>query len=118
MGKDPFENYLEQTVTGEKVNGHSLVIRHYKNIEEIKTCYILFINRVEINKQDQAKINLKGKFILTVSDGNDFIQQGGMIRFITKDNKIQIEINPDPAGESNLIISSRLLRIAEVVSQK
>ena len=118
LGKDPFENYLEQTVTGEKVNGHPLVIRHYKNIEEIKTCHILFINQAEINKQDQAIINLKGKFILTVSDGNDFIQRGGMIRFITKDNKIQIEINPDAARESNLTISSKLLRIAEVVSQK
>jgi hypothetical protein len=117
LGEDPFGNYLEETVTGEKVNGHSLVIQHYKNIEEVKTCHILFINKAEINKPEQAVINLKGKYILTVSDGNNFIKQGGMVRFITKNNKIQIQINPEAAKEASLIVSSKLLRIAEVVSQ-
>ena len=116
LGEDPFGNYLEETVTGEKVNGHLLVIQHYENIEEAKTCHILFINQAETNKPEQAVINLKGKYILTVSDGNNFIKQGGMIRFITKNNTIQIQINSEAAKEANLIVSSKLLRIAEVVS--
>jgi hypothetical protein len=114
LGEDPFDNYLKETVSGEKINGHPLVIQHYKNIDDVKTCHILFINQAEINKPGQGVINLKGKYILTVSDGNDFIKQGGMIRFITKNNKIQIQINPDAAKEVNLIISSKLLRIAEI----
>jgi hypothetical protein len=118
LGEDPFGNYLEETVTGEKVNGHPLVIQHYKNIGEVKTCHILFINRAETNKPEQAVINLKGKFILTVSDGNNFIKQGGMISFITRDNKIQIQINPEAAKEANLIISSKLLRLAETFNPK
>ena len=116
LGEDPFGNFLEETVTGEKVNGHPLVIQHYKNIEEVETCHILFINQAETNKPDQAVINLKGKYILTVSDGNNFIKQGGMIRFLTKNNTIQIQINPEAAKEASLIVSSKLLRISEVVS--
>ena len=118
LGDDPFGTYLEETIEGEKVNGHPLVIQHYKNIEEVKTSHILFINQAETNKPEQAVINLKGKFILTVSDGNNFIQQGGMIRFITRNNKIQIQINPEAAKEADLIISSKLLKVAEVVSPK
>ena len=116
LGEDPFGNYLEETVTDEKVNGHLLVIQHYKNIEEAKTCHILFINQAETDKPEQAVINLKGKYILTVSDGNNFIKQGGMIRFVTKNNTIQIQINPEAVKEANLTVSSKLLRIAEVVS--
>ena len=118
LGADPFGNYLEETVTGEKVNGHPLVIQHYKNIGEVITCHILFINQAETNKPEQTLVNLKGKFILTVSDGNNFITQGGMIRFITRDNKILIQINPEAAKEADLIISSKLLRVAEIVSLK
>jgi len=114
LGEDPFGNYLEETVRGEKVNGHPLVIQHYKNIEEVNACHILFINQAETNKPDQAVINLKGKYILTVSDGHNFMKQGGMIRFITRDKKIMIQINPDAAKEANLIISSKLLRLAEI----
>lgn len=118
LGEDPFGNYLEETVTGEKVNGHPLAIEHYKNIAEVKTCHILFVNQAETNKPEQAMINLKGKYILTVSDGNNFIKQGGMIRFFTKNNKIQIQINPEAAREANLTISSRLLSVAELISLK
>jgi len=117
LGKDPFDGFLEETIAAEKVNGHPLVIQHYKNIEEIKTCHILFIAQPEINATGEAMKNLNAKSILTVSDKIDFIQEGGIIRFITKDNKIQIQINAEAAKEANLIISSKLLRLAEVVSQ-
>ena len=118
LGEDPFGNYLEETVAGEKVDGHPLVIQHYKNIADIKTCHILFINQAETIKPEQAVINLKGKSILTVSDENNFIKEGGMIRFITKNNKIQVQINPEAAREASLVISSKLLKIAELVSPK
>jgi hypothetical protein len=117
LGADPFGTYLEETVTDEKVNGHPIIIEHYKNIGEVKTCHILFINQAEIKKPD-ALLNLQKKNILTVSDGANFINQGGVIRFFTKNNKTQIQINPDAAKEANLVISSKLLRVAEIVPAK
>ena len=115
LGENPFSTYLEEIISGEQVNGHPLVVQQYKNVEEIKTCHILFINLAETDKPEQAITILKARSILTVSDRNNFIKEGGMIRFIRKNNKIQIQINPEPAKEANLIISSKLLRVAEVV---
>jgi hypothetical protein len=115
LGDNPFGSYLESIVTGEKVNGHPLVIYHFNNISEIKTCQILFINKVEINNMSTSLTSLKGKNILTVSDVPGFLEQGGMIRFITKNNKISLQINPDAARSDNLIISSKLLRLAEII---
>ncbi len=46
LGDDPFGASLVQTIQNEKVNGHQLIIQHYQNVNEIKTCHILFINRI------------------------------------------------------------------------
>ena len=53
--------------------------------------------------------------ILTVSDGDGFASQGGIIQFFTDKNRIRIRINLDAAEAANLTISSKLLRVAEVV---
>src|SRR4051812_24348582 len=50
LGKDPFGNYLNETINGEKVNGHALVVEHYNTIEELKICHILFITSTETDK--------------------------------------------------------------------
>jgi hypothetical protein len=118
LGESPISTYLEEIISREQVNGHPLVVQQYKNVEEIKTCHILFISLADTNKLEQAITSLKGRSILTVSDRNNFIKQGGMIGFIRKDNKIEIQINPETAKEANLIISSKLLRVAEVDSLK
>jgi len=113
LGEDPFGSYLKETVLGEKANGHAMTIQHYNNVEEIKTCHILFINLPGTNVE-QVVEGLKGRNILTVSDAPDFLRHGGMVRFFTRNNKIQLQINLDPSKEANLVISSKLLRLAEI----
>lgn len=114
FGKDPFGSYLKETVAGEKVNGHPLVIQHYSNIEDIRTCHILFINETEAHKVKQVIESLKERSILTVSDKPDFMKNGGMIRLYIENNKTKLRINPKATEAANLVISSKLLRIAEI----
>ncbi len=116
LGENPFGNYLREIVAGESVNGHPLIIQQYKNVDEIKSCHILFINPAEINHVSEVITSLKGRSILTVSDAPGFIQSGGMIRLVTSNNKIRIQANPVKAKEADLIISSKLLGVADIVS--
>jgi len=118
LGQNPFGNYLEEITAGEKVNGHPVAIHYYKNMEAIKTCHILFINFTETNKLEQAIEHLKNRNILTVSDAADFPRYGGMIRFFTKDNKIKIQVNVEAVRAASLVISSKLLRLAEIFNPK
>jgi hypothetical protein len=115
LGDNPFGSYVDNIVANEKINGHPLIVNHYKNVDEVKNCHILFINKSE-NDLNTIFSSLKGKNILTVSDSPDCLKQGGMIRFVTKNNKISIQINLDNAQANNLVISSKLLRLAEIVS--
>jgi hypothetical protein len=114
LGKNPFGTYLDETVLNEKVNNRSLLVHYYSSPEEVKNCQIVFIN-LDTKKLEQALLALKGKNILTVSDQNSFLNQGGMIRFFTKNNKIQLQINPEAAKAAELSVSSKLLRLAEIV---
>jgi hypothetical protein len=57
---------------------------------------------------------VKGKNILTVSDAADFNKQGGMIKLFTKSNKIKLQVNMDATKQSQLELSSKLLRLAEI----
>ena len=113
-GKDPFGSYLKETVAGEKIDGHPLVIQYYSSIEEIRTCHILFINETETHKVKQVIESLKGRSILTVSDKPDFMKNGGMIRLFIENNKTRLRINREATEAANLVISSKLLRIAEI----
>ncbi|MES2732377.1 MAG: YfiR family protein [Bacteroidota bacterium] len=118
LGEDPFNAYLDEIVSGETVNGHPLVVQRFKTISEVNTCHILFINITETAKLEEIVTSLKGRNILTVSDAANFMQQGGMIRFVTVNKKIQFQINPEATKEADLSISSKVLRLAEIVVPK
>ena len=115
IGENPFGAYLTQTVSGEKINGHPLIIQYYKNEEEIKACHILFVNIRETKKLEQILETIKGRDILTVSDYPDFLKQDGMIKFVTNNNKIKLQINMEACKESKMVLSSKLLRLAEII---
>jgi hypothetical protein len=114
LGNDPFGNYLKEAVSGEKVNGHPLLIERYTSPDQIKNCHILFITANEVNKTQELATKLKNEHVLTVSDANHFLKQGGMIRFFNKNNKIQIQINQEATKAAELTISSKLLRLADI----
>ena len=118
LGQDPFGSYLDETVANEKVNEHPMIIKRFRHVEDIKECHLLFIQSAETVKMPQIISSLKGRSILTISDASNFMKQGGMIRFFTIDNKIQFQINPEAAKASGLTISSKLLRLAEIVVPK
>jgi len=59
---------------------------------------------------------LKGRSILTVGDADEFVERGGVIRFVTENNKVRLRINLEAAKAAHLTISSKLLRSAEIVA--
>ncbi|HTB80695.1 MAG TPA: YfiR family protein [Opitutaceae bacterium] len=116
LGDDPFDGFLDETIHDEKVNDHPLIVQRYRRVEEIGACHILFISQSESGRLDRILARLKDRNILTVGDAEDFARRGGMIRFVTENNKIRLRINMDAAKAAELTISSRLLRPAKIVT--
>ncbi len=118
LGDDPFGPALDEAVRGEQVNNHPLLIQRYHRVEEIRDCQILFISQSESGRLDQIFDRLKGRSILTVGDADEFTHRGGMIRFVTEKNRVRLRVNLEVAKASNLAISSKLLRPAEIVTTR
>jgi hypothetical protein len=115
LGEDPFGSYLDETVRGEKVNDRPLVVRRFRSVEEITTCHILFISGRDKERFRDILDHLRGRSILTVSDGEGFATMGGMVRFVTDKNRIRFRINLEAAKAADLTLSSKLLRAAQIV---
>ena len=65
------------------MNGSEAVglnLRHYRAVEEIKTCHILYVSQSEGTRLDNILAVLKGKPVLTVSDIENAAIRGIMIR--------------------------------------
>lgn len=115
LGDDPFHSAIDEAVAGEKAKGHSIIVQRYQNVQDIKNCHILFISNNEAGRLREILQALSNKNILTVSDIPEFATTGGIIRFMTKENKIKLQINLPASKDADLNISSKLLQLAEIV---
>jgi len=94
----------------------TLKVKIVENLNDLHSCELLF---VDISSKDGRKeyLNyLSKKSVLTVSHFDGFIEEGGMINLVLKDNHINFEINIKSAEESNIKVSSKLLRLANSVT--
>jgi YfiR/HmsC-like len=115
LGSDPFGATLDTLVQNEVVKNRKLIVRRYRQVEEVDLCHILFVSGSETERFERIFALLKGRPILTVGDTASFAFRGGVIRFLTEKNRIRLRINMKAARAANLTISSKLLRAAEVV---
>ncbi len=76
----------------------------------------LFISRPAADRPEAMLAALKNRPILTVSDAAGFAERGGMIRFVTEQNRIRLQVNLAAVEAAHLTLSSKLLRVAEIVT--
>jgi hypothetical protein len=115
LGNDPFGPFLDETVRGERVGSRPIQLRRFRQSADIDECNVLFISQSERERLPEILSVLKNRPVLTVSDGDAFAEQGGMIQFVTDKSRIRLRINLDAAQAANVTISSKLLRVAEIV---
>lgn len=118
LGRDPFGGELDDVVRAESVKQHPLAVERYRNVTEVRDCQILFIAASELAHLDTVLAALKGRSILTVTDADAAAPSGVMIELVRQENRIKLRIDLQAAKESNLTISSKLLRPAEIVGSR
>ncbi len=117
LGKDPFGVELDIVVENEKIEGHQVVVPRISTIEMSRYCQILFINESEQDHLATIFAYLRKRPILTISDRNNFVKQGGMIQFFnTHNNQVRLMIAPKTLKEADLKASANLLEIAKIIN--
>ncbi len=117
LGDDPLGATLDRLISGEKIDGKSVADKKISRLEDAPNCSILYISSSEGGRLNRILATLKGAPVLTVSDIPDFIERGGMIQFVLRDNRVRFTVNLVPAQHDHLTLSSELLKVAVEVKR-
>ncbi len=115
LGDDPFGEILENTLQGRSEKNRPFSIFRTNSISELDHCHIVYV-AYKISMSRRAAIaELKELPVLTVSNAEEFLNEGGIIRFDITDY-VQININLDQARSALLKIQTKMLEVSyEVV---
>ena len=64
LGRDPFGPDLDAVVSGERVGARSLVVHRYQDVQQVKDCHILFIERSQAPQLSQVVQALDRKSVV------------------------------------------------------
>ena len=118
LGADPFADFLDKLVENEKVNGKKIVVKQSPDIKDICGCQILFAASATKEHLWEIFSAVENCNVLTVGDMEGFAEFGGVINLIRRENRVHIEINMASAKKAGLVISSKLLKLAEIIKNR
>jgi len=107
---------LGEILLGEKVDERAVKFKTITKISDIKGCQVLYIDQLQHTNTEEILRKTKVMPILTVSDMNGFAKQGGAVEFSTKGGRIKLLINVSKIKDARLNVSSKLLRIADLIN--
>jgi hypothetical protein len=116
LGRDPFGEVLEKAVAGRSVGGRPIVIQRQRDVEGLRTCHVVFIANSESGRLAPILRRLADQPVLTVGEWDGFARLGGVIGLIVEDNFARFEVNLGAAQRSGVVLSSKLLGVARVLS--
>jgi hypothetical protein len=114
FGEDPFGVLIDELVKGELVQGRPIEIKRYKDSDQISYCHVFYVHHSNNVDLEDIIRKLESLDVLTISDIDNFTEKGGIVKFFQDDGKMKFEINGQVVKNSRLMISSRLLRLAEI----
>jgi hypothetical protein len=92
-GRDPFSKGLEKVFDGKTVKGRSFLIKRVGSEQEMRACHLLFVSSSERRRLRDLLAKITGAPVLTVGESPDFLEQGGAINFLLKDESVRFDIN-------------------------
>ncbi len=114
IGDNAFAKLLTDVAAGKSVNGRPVVVKLFKEGQDLRSCQIVFVSSSEENDATQILEKLKESSVLTVGEAPGFIQAGGIINFFIEKNKVRLEINLAAASRARVKISAKLIAVARL----
>ena len=109
FGNDPFGDLIDPIEQRTAFNRPIKLFRLNAPNKDIH-CHIIYVGNGFSVKSLGSKSNT-----LTVGEDSKFIEQGGMVAFVSQDDKIKLQINLKLAQQNSLKISAKLLEVSTVV---
>lgn len=106
---------LIKTLHNRSVAGRNIKVTGVSRKSSFDNCNVIYIQAKSL-KHFKSLINrLNNRQILTVNDNPDYSRHGSILNFITRNQKISIEVNLKQAKQANIVFSAKYLRIATII---
>jgi hypothetical protein len=112
VGEDPFGTRLEDALRGKDIEGHPIVLKHFRSFSDYQPSAVVFVARSEQKQYAMILSRLEGQPVLVVGEGEEFCRAGGSIGFLMVSNKVRFAIRQDAIRQAGLQVSSKLMALA------
>lgn len=102
-------------MSGRLVQGRVLKSMRIRQASDAAQCHILYVGDGSGPRGGRMVDHLRGKPVLTVTDDQSVAGESAMLRIVPDGKRLAFEVNLDPAAQSKLKLSSKLLRLASRV---
>lgn len=113
-GHSPMHKALLESAQGKVINGRTVLVRRY-HWPQTPNCQVLFIAQSERYRVPWIIKKIEYSTTLTVSEFDDFLPAGGVVRMSMKEGKVRFHVNTTTAREAGLKFSSQFLSVADQV---
>ena len=108
---------LKQVLDGKTSDGKNIKVAIHPSENELRDCNMLYVTDPSPGEVRSVLHRIGGRPILTVGETDGFIREGGgMVALVRSGDQMQIEVNLKSLRMRQLQMSSRLLRLAVIVS--
>jgi hypothetical protein len=113
-GKNPFGTTLD-VVENKKVNGRNIKVLYVDSLQKLPQCHLLFVSKSEYNNLGSFLSRISKNPVVTVSDIPRFVDAGGSIEFVIKEDRLSFIINNSDLKQRGIQASASMLDLATSV---
>lgn len=112
-GDDSIHDALDELIRAQQA-GRAVELRRIGKATDGEACHLVFLGGKWRRRIPELAGFVK-RGLVTVGDGEDFLDAGGAIGFIVEGNKLRFAVNLAATNQAGVTVSSRLLRLATEV---
>jgi hypothetical protein len=117
VGDDAVSPLIDQAVAGQQVNSHPITVKHLQAAKD-SDCKIVYVASADRQTVASNLDALRNAPVLTITDADRTPDAVGIIGFTIRNNHVRFDIDDATAANAGLVISSKLLGLANSVKAR
>lgn len=115
VGDGDTADATERFLGAKQVGARPIIVRRLKWDQSLTGVHAVFIAERDTKRLRHVLETAATASALTIGEGEDFAEHGGVIGLVIDDRKVRFDIDTDAAQAAGLRVSSKLLALTRVV---
>ena len=110
-------NQLRTQSEGKKFGFQDVVVKEYKNVDEVESCQVIYCSSsVNFGRSANTILSKVGKGTLVITEQEGATNNGSMINFVVRDEKLKFELSKKNASYAGIQFSSKLENMTAAIN--